>query len=390
MQEFKFGLLPIKHWLAFEDIDDECLNQAIHLSNLPFAFHHIALMPDCHSGYGMPIGGVLATEGAIVPNAVGVDIGCGMIAVRTDLHDINQEAITEIIAVARTTIPVGYEHHATRQVVSAEDAILFASAEKHDSPVIRMEMDRAQYQVGTLGSGNHFIELQKGSDGRIWLMVHSGSRNVGKRVCDYYNQRALALNSKWGSVYVPREWDLAFLRIEDDIGNEYIAAMQWCMSFARLNRKLMMQRLLNIFNKVTGGIGEFEIQTHHNYAAKEEHFGKKVWVHRKGAIRMRAEEQGIIPGSMGTPSYIVEGLGNLDSFCSASHGAGRRMSRAAANKTITEQEAQAAMQGIVHDRFHGKYEEAPQAYKNIEDVMSWQKDLVKPIVKLQPLGVMKG
>lgn len=390
MQEFKFGRLPIKHWLAFEDIDDECLNQAIHLSNLPFAFHHIALMPDCHSGYGMPIGGVLATEGAIVPNAVGVDIGCGMIAVRSDLHDITQEAITRIIGLARQIIPVGYEHHKTRQVVSDEDASLFSCAEKHVSSIIREEIDRAQYQVGTLGSGNHFLELQKGSDARIWLMVHSGSRNVGKRVCDYYNQRALALNVKWGSTYVPREWDLAFLRVEDDIGAEYIAAMQWCMSFARLNRKLMMQRLLNIFNKVTGGIGEFEIQTHHNYASREDHFGKTVWVHRKGAIRMEAGEKGIIPGSMGTPSYIVAGLGNPDSFCSASHGAGRRMSRAAANKTITEQEAQAAMQGIVHDRFQGKYEEAPQAYKNIEDVMSWQKDLVKPIVKLQPLGVMKG
>ena len=166
-------------------------------------------------------------------------------------------------------------------------------------------------------------------------MVHSGSRNVGKRVCDYYNHRALALNVKWGSAYVPREWDLAFLRIEEDIGAEYIAAMQWCMSFARLNRKLMMQRLLNVFNKVTGGIGEFEIQTHHNYASGEDHFGQTVWVHRKGAIRMRAGEKGIIPGSMGTPSYIVEGLGNPESFCSASHGAGRRMSRAAANKTIT-------------------------------------------------------
>lgn len=152
MQEFKFGRLPIKHWLAFEDIDDECLNQAIHLSNLPFAFHHIALMPDCHSGYGMPIGGVLATEGAIVPNAVGVDIGCGMIAVRSDLHDITQEAVAEIIGLARQTIPVGYEHHKTRQVVSDEDASLFSCAEKHVSSIIREEIDRAQYQVGTLGS----------------------------------------------------------------------------------------------------------------------------------------------------------------------------------------------------------------------------------------------
>ena len=234
------------------------------------------------------------------------------------------------------------------------------------------------------------MELQKGSDGRIWLMVHSGSRNVGKKVCDYYNQRALSLSAKWGTKEIPKEWDLAFLPIEKEIGREYIAAMEWCMAFAALNRKLMMERLLNIFTKVTGGIGEIEIQTRHNYAAQEEHFGKSVWVHRKGAIRMRLNEEGIIPGSMGTPSYIVEGLGNPESFCSASHGAGRRMSRSAANKIITEEEAQKAMQGIVHGRFYGKYEEAPQAYKNIENVMKWQKDLVKPIVKLQPLGVLKG
>ena len=390
MQEFKFGRLPIKHWLAFEDIDDECLNQAIHLSNLPFAFHHIALMPDCHSGYGMPIGGVLATDDAIIPNAVGVDIGCGMIAIRSNLHNISKEEITKILAIARKTIPVGYEHHTTKQMVDDEGAKLFVSARNHQSPVIREEMERAQYQVGTLGSGNHFVELQKGSDGLIWLMVHSGSRNVGKRVCDYYNQRALSLNAKWGTKEVPKEWDLAFLPLEKEIGREYISAMEWCMAFAELNRQLMMERILNIFTKVTGGQGEREIQTRHNYAAQEEHFGKNVWVHRKGAIRMRKGEEGIIPGSMGTPSYIVEGLGNPESYCSASHGAGRRMSRSAANKTITEQEAQEAMEGIVHGRFYGKYEEAPQAYKNIENVMKWQKDLVKPIVKLQPLGVMKG
>lgn len=390
MHEFKFGRLPVKHWLAFEDIDDECLNQAIHLSNLPFAFHHIALMPDCHSGYGMPIGGVLATEGAIVPNAVGVDIGCGMFAVRSTLHEVRKEAIAEIFAIARKTIPVGYEHHTNRQMVCDEGTKLFVSARNHQSPIVREEMERAQYQVGTLGSGNHFVELQKGSDGRIWLMVHSGSRNVGKRVCDYYNQRALSLNAKWGTKEVPKEWDLAFLPLEKEIGREYISAMEWCMAFAELNRQLMMDRLLNIFTKVTGGLGEIEIQTRHNYATQEEHFGKNVWVHRKGAIRMRLGEEGIIPGSMGTPSYIVEGLGNQESYCSASHGAGRRMSRSAANKTITEQEAQEAMEGIVHGRFYGKYEEAPQAYKNIENVMKWQKDLVKPIVKLQPLGVMKG
>ena len=390
MQEFKFGRLPIKHWIAFEEIDDECLNQAIHLSNLPFAFHHIALMPDCHSGYGMPIGGVLATEGAIVPNAVGVDIGCGMLAVRSNLHNISKEEITEILAIARKTIPVGYEHHTNKQMVGDEGTKLFVSARNHQSPIVREEMERAQYQVGTLGSGNHFVELQKGSDGRIWLMVHSGSRNVGKRVCDYYNQRALSLNAKWGTKEVPKEWDLAFLPLEKEIGREYISAMEWCMAFAELNRQLMMERLLNIFTKVTGGLGEIEIQTRHNYAAHEEHFGKNVWVHRKGAIRMRLGEEGIIPGSMGTPSYIVEGLGNPESYCSASHGAGRRKSRSAANKTITEQEAQQAMEGIVHGRFYGKYEEAPQAYKNIENVMKWQKDLVKPIVKLQPLGVMKG
>jgi len=383
------GRLPIKYWLPFSAIEEECLAQARHLADLPFAFHHIALMPDCHSGYGMPIGGVLATEDVILPNAVGVDIGCGMVALQTDLKKISERQLKEIIGQTRTVIPVGFAHHKERQFLPPKEAALFTAAEHSVSPVVRQEAERAAHQVGTLGSGNHFLEIQSGSDGHIWLMIHSGSRNVGKRVCDYYNAAAEELNHLTGST-VPREWDLAYLPVQEEIGREYIAAMEWCLEFARLNRHLMLRRLQKIVYDVTGGQGIREINTHHNYAAKEHHFGKEVWVHRKGAIRMRLGEQGIIPGSMGTPSYIVEGLGNPDSFCSASHGAGRRMSRAKANATITEEEAQRAMEGIVHSRFMGKHDEAPQAYKDIEDVMANQIDLVKPLVKLLPRGVMKG
>lgn len=242
-----------------------------------------------------------------------------------------------------------------------------------------------------ISGGNHFLEIQHGSDGHIWLMLHSGSRNVGKRVCDHYNRRA----EEWGMAAsklsrVPKEWDLAYLPTDTELGKEYIAAMGWCLDFARQNRRWMMRRLQEITQEVSGGSGLRVIETHHNYAALEQHFGKAVWVHRKGAIRMCEGELGIIPGSMGSPSYIVEGMGNLDSFCSASHGAGRKMSRAQANKRITEAEAQMAMQGIVHDRFRGRYDEAPQAYKDIDEVMEQQRDLVKTLVQLQPLGVMKG
>jgi len=382
--------LPIKIWADVESIESECLTQAENLANLPFAFHHIALMPDCHSGYGMPIGGVMAAIDVVVPNAVGVDIGCGMVAVKTSATEITEDQIKKIIGKARGVIPVGFNRHKTSQWEYSEDIeSLRLDAEVFELEVINRELDSAGKSLGTLGGGNHFIEIQKGDDGHIWLMVHSGSRNLGKQVADHYNTLAIQLNEKWYSI-VPKEHQLAFLPYESTEGLAYACEMGFCLKFAKANRKLMMDRLMSITDGVLGCTFSEPLDIHHNYAALENHFGKNVRVHRKGAIRMREGELGIIPGSMGTPSYIVQGLGNKDSFMSASHGAGRKMSRKKANESITEEMAQEAMKGIVFGRFNGKTDEAPQAYKDIEEVVSNELDLIKPVVKLQPLGVMKG
>jgi Uncharacterized conserved protein len=390
MNTFKTGRVPIKYWLeSSDDIEQDCLVQASNLSNLPFVFHHVALMPDTHSGYGMPIGGVLATEGVIVPNAVGVDIGCGMIAVKTSAQEITEKQIKEIIGKAREMIPVGFKHHEKPQEINMGQ--LFKNATFAGvRPVFQQEMGSIYHQIGTLGGGNHFLEIQRGSDGHIWLMIHSGSRNFGKKVCDYYNKCAQGLNQKWFSV-VPKEWNLAFLPLHSEDGQLYLNEMTVATNFALMNRSLMMERLMSIFQDIVKNDSfESPINIHHNYAALENHFGQNVWVHRKGAIRMRQGDIGIIPGSMGTPSYIVRGLGSPESFYSASHGAGRRMSRKKANELITEEMAQEAMAGIVFGRFNGKYDECPQAYKDIDTVMENQRDLVEPLVKLTPLGVMKG
>ncbi|MBP2638798.1 MAG: ligase [Firmicutes bacterium] len=379
--------LPIYNWAT--ELEETAKQQIYNLANLPFAYHHVALMPDCHMGYGMPIGGVLAAENVIIPNAVGVDIGCGMIAVRTSAKEITEEQIKKIIGKAREVIPVGFQHHKEKQ-----ESQVFDHAPLH-IPIIKQEIESAKYQIGTLGGGNHFLEIQQGDDGYIWLMIHSGSRNLGKKVCDLYNKLATNNNKEYYSS-VPADWDLAFLPFPSLSAQEYCEAMEFCLLFAFANRGKMMGRLAEIFYDVTGHAEEEHINIHHNYASIENHYGKNVWVHRKGAIRMREGDIGIIPGSMGTSSYIVRGLGNREAFMSASHGAGRRMSRNEADKTITEEQANRSMDGVVFGRW-GKnrkggldLSECPLAYKNIEEVISNEADLVEPIVKLIPLGVMKG
>ena len=379
--------VPVYSWTR--EIEAAAKEQIEHLSKLPFAYHHIAIMPDCHSGYGMPIGGVLAADNVVVPNAVGVDIGCGMIAVRTTLKELTTEQIKGIIGKARNIIPVGFNHHKEKQKSPVFDSI-------PDVEIIHVELESARHQIGTLGSGNHFVELQKGDDGFIWLMIHSGSRNIGKKVCDHYNQAAIDLNARWNSP-VPAKWELAYLPADTSEATEYIAAMEFCLRFAKANRELMMDRLKTIVFEAVGGAQQSEeICTHHNYAAWEEHYGKRVLVHRKGAVRMFKGDIGIIPGSMGTPSYIVEGLGNPEAFMSASHGAGRKMSRAEADKTISEEQANKSMEGVVFGRWSrdrkGRLDvsECPLAYKDIEEVIQQELDLIKPLVKLQPLGVLKG
>ena len=372
--------IPIKLWL--DDIEPGALEQARNLANLKFAFRWIAIMPDAHQGYGMPIGGVLATREVIVPNAVGVDIGCGMNAARTSLTDIDTPALKDIMALVRTTIPVGFKHQKENQSWRGFD-------KAPDVPIIQQELGSARKQLGTLGGGNHFIEVQWGDDGHVWLMIHSGSRNFGFKTAQEYHRIAKTICEK-RKVDLPDK-DLSYLSFDSVEGGDYFEAMNYCLEFARANRAMMMTRLSEILSAVTGGVIEYEINIHHNYAALETHFGHEVLVHRKGATRATKDLTGIIPGSMGTSSYIVKGLGNPESFQSCSHGAGRRMGRKAATRSLNLAEEQKKMEGIVHGlRTVKGLDEAPGAYKDINEVMENQKDLVEIAVRLKPLAVIKG
>lgn len=402
--------IHIKLWL--NDIEDCAMVQVKNLANLPFAFHHIAVMPDSHQGYGMPIGGVMATDNVTVPNAVGVDIGCGMCAVKTSLTEISTETIKKIFGGSkenkggiRAMIPVGMNKHREKQ-----DDKLMPNVEKAfynwkgDMPIVAQEYENAQKSLGTLGGGNHFIEIQKGSDGYIWIMIHSGSRNLGKQVADHYNKLAIQLNEKWHSS-VPKNWELAFLPIDSEEGQAYLKEMQYCVDFALANRKLMMDRIKMVIREATimrdwamidsrdsGCFGEM-INIAHNYASLENHFGKNVWIHRKGATLAREGTIGIIPGSQGTKSYIVRGKGNKESFESCSHGSGRKMSRTQAQKNLNLEDEIKKLndQGIVHSiRGVKDLDEASGAYKDIGEVMKNQEDLVEVLVELTPLAVIKG
>lgn len=383
------GRIPVKMWL--ENIEEEALQQARNLSNLPFAFKHIALMPDAHSGYGMPIGGILATHGVVVPNAVGVDIGCGMCAVKTDLlhSETTTKRMKSVLSDIRKMIPLGFEHHKTEQ----EEALMPQGYNLEELSIVRQQYDAALKQIGTLGGGNHFIELQRDNDGYIWIMVHSGSRNIGYKVADHYNKLAKQLNTLWYADFSIRT-DLAFLPVETSEAQSYIYEMNYCIDFALSNRSLMMHRakeaLLENYPSVT--FGEM-INIAHNYAAWENHFGKNVLVHRKGATSAREGEIGIIPGSQGTRSYIVRGKGNPESFMSCSHGAGRVMSRSQAVKTLDlkAEVEKLDSKGIIHAiRGQKDLEEAASAYKDIDEVMALQADLVEIVHELHPVAVVKG
>jgi tRNA-splicing ligase RtcB len=339
----------------------------------------------------MPIGAVLATEKVIIPNAVGVDIGCGMCAVKTPwkVNEVDIETTKKIMSKIRETVPVGFNHHKVIQ-----DKRLMPTWETHIT-VIDKEYQAACYQLGTLGGGNHFIELQKDTDGFIWIMLHSGSRNLGKKVADYYNRIAVESNTKWFA-YVPKEWELAFLPLDSKEGQDYLNEMKYCVDFALANRKLMMERIAEAFNstinfKKINMAGLINIA--HNYAEMENHFGKNVMVHRKGATLVREGIVGIIPGSQGTKSYIVTGLGNPESFMSCSHGAGRKMGRGQAQRELdlATEVKKLNDQGIIHGiRSVNDLDEAAGAYKDIDEVMENQKELVQISVELSPLAVIKG
>lgn len=377
-----------------DDIEPGAWNQIMNLARHPGARKHIAIMPDCHEGFGMPIGGVLATGGIIIPNAVGVDIGCGMSAVRTSLTEISRNDLKKLMSEIRDTIPLGFRHHKKSQGENKMPDPSKLGFDPFELPVVAREYESALRQVGTLGGGNHFIEIQKGDDGAIWLMVHSGSRNIGKQVADYYNKKAVSLNREAGDDYGPKT-GLAFLHLDSEYGKKYLKEMQYCIEFAMCNRFLMMERITEIFGRFYGGRFSYGkiINIAHNYAAVETHFGDELVIHRKGATKASKGLTGIIPGSQGTRSFIVEGKGNPYSFESCSHGAGRVMGRNQAIRSLNLEEEIRRLDrlNILHSiRGRNDLEEAPSAYKNINRVMELQDDLVEVDTGLSPLAVIKG
>lgn len=371
-----------------ENPEQGAVEQAINITKHPCFIGHVCLMPDTHQGYGMPIGGVVALEDAVCPNMVGVDIGCGMLAVKTSLTDISRDEVQKIIELVKEKVPVGFNHH---QVAQEHD--VFNHTLWETTHICQEQKESAHYQIGTLGGGNHFIEIQKGDDGHIWFMIHSGSRNLGKRVAEHYNQIAVEQCRIWRQNFVI-EKELAFLPAETPYFHSYIDEMNLCLEFSRANRDLMAKRIKEAFEFVCPAMAfEPEINIHHNYAACEKHFRKNVWVHRKGATLACQDTIGIIPGSQGTKSYIVQGKGNEASLCSCSHGAGRRMSRIQARKRLDLETERALLdaKGIIHAiKSVEDLDEASSAYKDINTVMNEQKDLVNILVELTPLGVIKG
>lgn len=376
--------VPIKLWL--EDIEDGALEQAKNLANLPFVFKHIAIMPDSHQGYGMPIGAILPASGYVVPNAVGVDIGCGMCSVKTNLTEIDTTDLKKIMSIIRKTVPIGFGHQKEKQE-------LVYTTDFEITGIVRAQLDKGLTQVGTLGGGNHFIEIQKGSDGYIWIMIHSGSRNVGFTTANHYAKAARELNEKYFSE-INSSWDLDFLPLVDQLGNNYLQDMNFCIWFAYQNRRLMLDRIQEAFTEVLQNVVfEKDINLPHNYATMENHFGKNVMIHRKGATSAKEGEIGIIPGSQGSKSYIVEGKGNEESFKSCSHGAGRRMGRMQARRELDFEAERKKLDdmGVIHSiRGKGDLDEAPSAYKDIDTVIANQEDLIKVIVELTPLAVIKS
>ncbi|MGL5435684.1 MAG: RtcB family protein [Lachnospiraceae bacterium] len=399
---------PIKVWLEnIDQIEESCLEQAYHLADLPFIHKWVCLMPDTHTGMGMPIGGVIATDGVIIPNAVGVDIGCGMNFVATDikaneLKEVmtgNGTLVQTIVADIMRNVPVGFNSHKEKQPSMVLDQALSQADRYQSNPELFPLIEGAYYQVGTLGGGNHFIELQEDQDGYLGIMLHSGSRRFGKSICDAYHKKARDLNNLWHS-QVPDEYRLSFLPINSREGRHYITWMNLAMDYAFENRTRMMERVKELVAvKVQKHLNREvsfsqEINCHHNYAALEHHYDKDVWVHRKGATRARDGELAVIPGAMGSYSYVVRGKGNEESFCTSSHGAGRAYSRKGAMAAFSCEEVinDLKEQGIVLGKTKKAdiAEESRFAYKDIQAVMKNQADLVEIVTQLKTVAVVKG
>lgn len=386
--------VPVKIWTR--DIDLKSIDQLKNVAKLPFVFHHVAAMPDVHAGMGATIGSVIATKGAVIPAAVGVDIGCGMLAVRTNLtkHTFNERKLQRLMQEILFRVPVGFAQRSKentrwkscepfeeplKEILSHEPTML--------DPMVKSEWHA---QLGTLGGGNHFIELTADEEERLWIMLHSGSRGIGNIMASFFIARAKTLAKENGEE-LPDIY-LASLKEGTEDFDWYMKAAHWAQDYAMANRQIILEDVLEalrVLKPSTELEGEI-VNCHHNYVAQEEHFGETIWVTRKGAIRAGLGERGIIPGSMGACSYIVEGLGNEESFCSSSHGAGRKMSRTEAKKRFSVNDLKAQTKGVVCRKDAGVLDEIPKAYKSIEAVMAQQSDLTKTIHELKQILCIKG
>jgi len=396
------GGVPIKMWTRGVPVEDGARAQLARAAQMPFVFKHVAVMPDVHVGIGATVGSVIPTKGAVIPAAVGVDIGCGMMAARTslvasDLPD-NLEAIRSAIEQAvphGRSVGRGQRDHGSWG--SPPPAIVEAWAtlvqrfdrlcDKHP----RLKNTNNLVHLGTLGTGNHFIELCLDEEQRVWVMLHSGSRGVGNAIGTFFIELAKQDMRKW-HINLPDE-DLAYFPEGTDHFDDYVEAVGWAQDFAALNRRMMMTNVIRALRSQIAKPFDAEMEAvncHHNYVQRENHFGENVLVTRKGAVRAAKGVMGIIPGSMGAKSFIVRGLGNPESFDSCSHGAGRVMSRTAAKKLVTLDEHIADTAGVECRKDEGVIDETPKAYKPIEAVMAAQADLVEIVHTLKQVVCVKG
>ena len=398
-ETFETGKAPIKAWVRGVPMDDKARLQLENIARLPFIHEHVAVMPDVHVGKGATIGSVIATKGAIVPAAVGVDIGCGMMAMRTSL---TAENLPDSLAHLRSGIEAAVPHGgvgikggwkngvpntvATRFRKAGLDVRLDQIVDKH-RPVGEAH---SITHLGSLGGGNHFIEICLDEDARVWVMLHSGSRGVGNRIGTYFIAEAREMLAKRG--YGLPDKDLAWFEEGEELFNDYVEAVLWAQDFARHNREVMMERILRVLREQLPSFTteKVAVNCHHNYVEREDHFGASVWVTRKGAVRAREGDLGIIPGSMGAKSFIVRGKGNVEAFNSCSHGAGRILSRTQAKRQFSVDDHASATAHVECRKDQGVIDETPMAYKDIDAVMAAQSDLVDIVHTLRQVVCVKG
>ena len=394
-QTIEGGRVPVKVFTG--DLDTLARQQLANVAQLPIVFGHVAAMPDVHAGIGATVGSVIPTRRAVIPAAVGVDIGCGMNAVRLSLEAAQlPDGLSRVRAAIERAVPVGFDEHgdsdSRRDACAPLSRRLEAIVRKHPE-IAKMQREHEKKwirQMGSLGGGNHFIELCLDESDRVWVMLHSGSRGVGNCIGRYFIAQAREAMQK-GDAHLP-DRDLAWLDEGTKLFDDYVEAVGWAQDYALANRREMMDLILDALRRLLPAFeatGE-AINCHHNYVEREEHFGERVYVTRKGAISARQGELGIIPGSMGTRSYIVRGKGNPESFCSCAHGAGRRMSRAEAKRRYSRADLEEQTRGVECRKDKGVLDEIPGAYKHIDQVMADQADLVEVAHTLKQVVCVKG